>query len=881
MKSIISAFLFGFALLSAGELLAHGPTATSREFHPAAGSLYLKDVSIVGSDYIAIGENGVSPQNGPTDFDYLPVLFGQNLNAAFGPRILLEAWQFPKRVMSWDNGFIIAGNSFVDDHAQNPDLFFWSLDDSIVWRANLDRPENVSSRAILDAALTPQGILNVVGFDATVQNIQFWLAQVAPASGEIIWRRNIAFEGVSNIQNLLLVQSGADKFVVGQGSSADGDIFVSKFDEDGEQLWMTVHHIDIGVLRSAALNSYNGVIAVGSESEVAVNSLAIASFVLLTDDEGQAIQLAVTSISAMIGLSAVTPVPGGGYIACGHVNAEDGDSDALIQRLDENGQNMWNFALGEPDVDEELLSIVWNPALAGYSAVGSSGAFGLLVNGENDPDYNYFTHPTNGDFTHNFLVDELQTPEGDPYPIGSDVGVFYGGICVGAAVWWGHPFSIVAFNDDDSTEVQDGFEADSSFTFQIGDNAVATATPGLATIDEGDETFQINGFTHLTITSARQVRIDLDYGWNLISANADPLDPVIPKMWAPVTQNGLLVLLKDKSGHFYAPNHQFSNIGSWISEQGYQAKMSGATVFEFPGRAIERDRPIELTAGWETIAYFPVYSLPAPIAVASIRADMVILKDGSGRFYHPGYNFNNMGPMRPGKGYWVKLTEASTLIYPPVRGGDAVEDVVFAPSIHFGKPVLTAQNMSLLIRSPQLAVSGSELAAYSSSGSLIGSVVLEGAGPWGMALWADDPTTDEMDGAVDGEPIQFRYWNGVSEQAITVNWEDGEGSYQTDGFGLINVVPAAIAPTQFTINEAFPNPFNSRVSVSFALPSSGTVKMQVLDLSGRIVADLVNGNLSAGYHSIGWNAEGFPSGLYLISVEANGQTLATKATLLR
>jgi hypothetical protein len=54
------------------------------------------------------------------------------------------------------------------------------------------------------------------------------------------------------------------------------------------------------------------------------------------------------------------------------------------------------------------------------------------------------------------------------------------------------------------------------------------------------------------------------------------------------------------------------------------------------------------------------------------------------------------------------------------------------------------------------------------------------------------------------------------------------------------------------------------------LPSQTYVRLNVHDISGRRVAQLVDGVLPAGAHSATFDAANLPSGVYICKLEADG-----------
>jgi hypothetical protein len=80
---------------------------------------------------------------------------------------------------------------------------------------------------------------------------------------------------------------------------------------------------------------------------------------------------------------------------------------------------------------------------------------------------------------------------------------------------------------------------------------------------------------------------------------------------------------------------------------------------------------------------------------------------------------------------------------------------------------------------------------------------------------------------------------------------------------------------------ASPNPFNPTTSVEYYLPERQRVRISVFDVSGRMVAVLVDGVQSAGDHVARWQASGFASGIYFCRLESGSVVSTKKIVLLR
>jgi hypothetical protein len=82
-------------------------------------------------------------------------------------------------------------------------------------------------------------------------------------------------------------------------------------------------------------------------------------------------------------------------------------------------------------------------------------------------------------------------------------------------------------------------------------------------------------------------------------------------------------------------------------------------------------------------------------------------------------------------------------------------------------------------------------------------------------------------------------------------------------------------PVDFELSQNYPNPFNPETTIEFGLPEDGHVNVQVYNMLGQVVGDLVDEQLDAGYYSVSWHAAGLPTGIYFYRIEAEGYT-ATK-----
>jgi hypothetical protein len=87
--------------------------------------------------------------------------------------------------------------------------------------------------------------------------------------------------------------------------------------------------------------------------------------------------------------------------------------------------------------------------------------------------------------------------------------------------------------------------------------------------------------------------------------------------------------------------------------------------------------------------------------------------------------------------------------------------------------------------------------------------------------------------------------------------------------------------TEYALYQNYPNPFNPKTNIVFDLVENGTVTLNVYNPVGQLVATVVNGSLSAGRHTVMFDASNLPSGMYLYRLEAPGFTATQKMLLMK
>ena len=86
-------------------------------------------------------------------------------------------------------------------------------------------------------------------------------------------------------------------------------------------------------------------------------------------------------------------------------------------------------------------------------------------------------------------------------------------------------------------------------------------------------------------------------------------------------------------------------------------------------------------------------------------------------------------------------------------------------------------------------------------------------------------------------------------------------------------------PTEYALMHAYPNPFNPVTNITYGPPLYTKVQIVIFDLTGKQVQSLVNEFQEVGFHSVDWNADNHPSGIYFVKMIA-GDYISTQKLML-
>ena len=90
-----------------------------------------------------------------------------------------------------------------------------------------------------------------------------------------------------------------------------------------------------------------------------------------------------------------------------------------------------------------------------------------------------------------------------------------------------------------------------------------------------------------------------------------------------------------------------------------------------------------------------------------------------------------------------------------------------------------------------------------------------------------------------------------------------------------------IADFNLEIESAYPNPAQTDLTIKVTLPNHGHTTLDLLDIQGRPITVVHEGELNAGVHTFKRDVSGLPAGTYLLKAQSLQQIKTVKVQIVR
>ncbi len=187
--------------------------------------------------------------------------------------------------------------------------------------------------------------------------------------------------------------------------------------------------------------------------------------------------------------------------------------------------------------------------------------------------------------------------------------------------------------------------------------------------------------------------------------------------------------------------------------------------------------------------------------------------------------------------------------------------------------------VTVTVTSVSAVVAGSVKVKFGTGGVFDQEVVLDPTGnpnEWGGEI------------PVQAANTAFNYYI-IADNAATWRGASPRGAEYKHNTVYINIPVDAVAGggrPSLSLSLLGANPVRGNAALNFSLSQTGSVRLHLIDVSGRVVRTLVDGSMSAGPHAASWNGrdnEGrsLPSGLYFARLDAEGKSIVRRVLMVR
>ncbi len=310
---------------------------------------------------------------------------------------------------------------------------------------------------------------------------------------------------------------------------------------------------------------------------------------------------------------------------------------------------------------------------------------------------------------------------------------------------------------------------------------------------------------------------------------------------------------------------------------GYWLKFDGNEEMQVCGSAPGDTVPVK--AGWNMIG---AYERDILLSQVTTTPPGIIATYFFG--FEDGYHIADI--LKPGKGYWVKVTQDGTINLNSSTLAKSEEQLVKIEQ-DWGKIKITDNEgkciilygaeeeiKSTLFDLPPAPPAGIFDARYS-SGKLAEDlntekIILISSDKYPITIKAEELSLSIRDG-INGEILNRELKNG-EEIRITNN--------KIKSIKVTGRIRAGF-PVSYELYQNYPNPFNPGTTLRFSIPKEVQVNLSVYNILGEKIKELKNEVMKPGYFEVGFDASALASGVYLYRIKAGDFILTKKMILMK
>ncbi|GJQ63110.1 MAG: hypothetical protein SCALA702_21630 [Melioribacteraceae bacterium] len=376
--------------------------------------------------------------------------------------------------------------------------------------------------------------------------------------------------------------------------------------------------------------------------------------------------------------------------------------------------------------------------------------------------------------------------------------------------------------------------------------------------------FQIpnSSITSVIIEYSEQVNstISVNPSWNMVSIPVTLDDMSVTSVFPNATSNA------------FTFEGGYNQVSEFENGKAYWLKFGAGDDIPVQGGKVPGN--IALNAGWNMIGPFD-----ETISVDDITTEPAGII-GSAFFGFEDF-YQNIDALAPGKGYWVKATQAGSII---------VDQAVKKAAPAFAS--INSEWAKIVVTD----AAGHTSTLYASGSNNLNMYDLPPAPPAGAfdVRFSSGKFVENMSAAqkidikdavypvtiaVQGADIKLK--DVVTGNLFNAVLADNNEIVISDNNITSLEVSSNILPETITLGQNYPNPFNPVTKINFTLPVESKVKLSVFNILGELVAVPVDAVMNAGEHSVDFAAGNLASGTYIYRLTAGDASLTRKMVILK
>ena len=169
--------------------------------------------------------------------------------------------------------------------------------------------------------------------------------------------------------------------------------------------------------------------------------------------------------------------------------------------------------------------------------------------------------------------------------------------------------------------------------------------------------------------------------------------------------------------------------------------------------------------------------------------------------------------------------------------------------------------------------SGEKLVILSSQSDTLVSMMYDDEFPWPIAADGGGYSLVSVEANPNDNPNDPSYWR----LSGMINGSPGSDDLITN----VELTTKNYYPKEFRLYQNYPNPFNPATQISYSIPRSSYVTLNVYNLLGQKVETLFEGLKQPGIYKVTFDGSGLASGIYLYQLKADNFLNTKKLLLLK